>query len=83
MDKIAEASPDLVILDLRLGAGMSGVEVLRRTRTIAPKVQVIVVTAVEDRNVADMARGLGAAAYLTKPIRMDDLERIVLSRLEH
>ena len=74
--------PDLILLDLKLGPGISGLEVLRKAKAAKSTAQIIVVTAVDDQNVADMARGLGAADYVTKPLVVDDLERVVLSRLK-
>jgi DNA-binding response OmpR family regulator len=74
--------PAIVLLDLRLGDGISGIEVLRRSLAAKTGSQIIVVTAVDDRNVASMAMGLGAADYLTKPFMLEELERIVLNRLK-
>ncbi|MCM8794905.1 MAG: response regulator [Candidatus Omnitrophica bacterium] len=72
----------LVLLDMRMGDGLSGLEVIRRSVKAGRKTPIIVVTAVDDRNVADMALGLGAADYLTKPFILEELQHIVLARLE-
>jgi two-component system, OmpR family, alkaline phosphatase synthesis response regulator PhoP len=63
---------DLVILDLML-PGLSGFEVLRRTRAAGHYVPVLILTA-KDAN-EDLVRGLeeGADDYLTKPFRLDEL----------
>lgn len=74
--------PSVVLLDIRLKESLSGVEVLRRAKARNTAAQIIMLTAVEDRNVAELARGLGAADYLTKPFVLRDLEEIVLSRLK-
>ena len=74
--------PHIVILDMRLGSGITGMEVLRRAKAMKTQAEIIVVTVVSDINVADLARGLGAAGYLTKPFVIEDLERVVLSRLK-
>ena len=79
---LSEHRPDLVLLDLKLGAGMSGLEFLRRAREAKVSPQIIVVTAVDDHNVAELAKGLGASDYVTKPLMVDELERVVLSRLK-
>ena len=79
---LADQKPELVLLDMKLGAGMSGLEFLRRAKAAKSESKIIVVTAVDDQNVSDMARGLGAADYVTKPLTLPDLERVVLSRLK-
>ncbi len=79
---LEQKKPDMVLLDMKLGAGISGMEVLRRAKGLNSKAQIVVVTAVDDQNVADMARGLGAAGYVTKPLTMQEIEKVVLSRLK-
>ena len=79
---LSDKKPDLVLLDMKLGAGMSGLEFLRRAKATKSTAQIIVVTAVDDQNVANMAKGLGAADYVTKPLTLQDIERVVLSRLK-
>ena len=74
--------PDLVLLDMKLGDGISGMEVLRRGLAAKTAAQIVVVTAVDDRNVATMALGLGAAYYLTKPFRLEELEKVAQARLQ-
>jgi len=63
---------DLVILDLML-PGVSGFEVLRRTRASGNYVPVLILTAKGDTE--DRVRGLeeGADDYLAKPFRLDEL----------
>ncbi len=74
--------PAIVLLDMKLGDGLSGMEVLRRGLAAKTGAQIIVVTAVDDKNVATLAMGLGATDYLTKPFMLDELEQIVLNRLK-
>ncbi len=79
---IFEKKPELVILDLKLGEGVSGIEVLRRAKAAGAIAEFVVVTAVDDQNVTDLAKGLGAVDYVTKPVSTKDLERTILSRLK-
>ena len=74
MTRIAEAQPDLVLLDWMLPV-MSGIEVCRqvRRRTTTRELPIIMITArTEDQ---DAVRGLntGADDYVTKPFSMDSL----------
>ena len=74
--------PDLVLLDLKLESGISGLEVLRRAKAAKSKAQIVVVTAVDDDAVAELAKNLGAADYNTKPLVVGDLDRSILGRLK-
>ena len=82
LEILTAQQPDVVLLDLKLGSGISGLEFLRRARAAKSPAQIVVVTAVDDQNVSDMARGLGAADYVTKPLVVADLDRVILSRLK-
>ena len=79
---LEQKKPDLVLLDMKLGAGMSGMEVLRKARALHTKTQIVVVSAVDDENVSNMALGLGASGYVTKPLTLQTIEEVVLSRLK-
>ena len=82
LEVLAAQKPDLVLLDMKLGSGSSGLEVLRKARAAKLQTQIVVVSAVDDQNVAEMAKGLGAVDYVTKPLVIEDLNRVVLSRLK-
>ena len=82
LELLSSKNPSLVLLDMKLGSGISGMEVLRRGKADYPQIEFIVVTAVDDHNVADMAKGLGARDYITKPFNILELERVVLPRLK-
>lgn len=82
LDLLASQVPDVVLLDMKLGAGISGLEFLRKAKAAKSKAQIIVVTAVDDENVSTMAKGLGAADYVTKPLAVQDIDRVILSRLK-
>src|SRR5216117_1488778 len=68
--------PDVVLLDIRM-RGISGVEVLKRIRTMDPTIPVIMVTAADDPVVIRETREIGAYGYLVKPIELHRLARMV------
>lgn len=63
--------PDVIVTDVRM-PGMSGIEALRRIRTVAPDIPVVVVTGFGSDHTHTEARSLGAAV-LDKPFDVDDL----------
>ena len=69
--RFLERQPDLVVLDLLLPS-MSGIEVCRRMRAIAP-VPIIIVSALDTET--DIVRGLelGAEDYIAEPYRLREL----------
>ena len=68
--------PDLVLLDLRL-PGIDGLEVLRRLVALDGSAKVILITAHGSIRVAVEAMRLGAYDYLSKPVVLSDLRRLI------
>ncbi len=67
---------DLMLLDLRL-PGKDGLEVLRQARVKKPNVKGIIITAYPEVKSAVEAMKLGAIDFLTKPLDLENLERLV------
>jgi DNA-binding NtrC family response regulator len=63
---------DLVIADLRM-PGADGIEVLRRTRELAPQTLVILITAYASLETAVEALRQGAHDYILKPLIVEDV----------
>jgi len=72
MPAFREFSPQLVLLDVRLG-GVSGLDLLNQIKEEAPDTEAIVVTAYGSVEVAVDAMKRGAAEFLTKPVDLDVL----------
>ena len=70
---LAETSPDVVLLDVRLGEG-SGLEVNRWLAAHHPDVKVVMLTMSEDRETAATALRDGAYGYLVKGVGPDRVE---------
>ena len=59
--------PELVLTDLSLGDGVTGLDVLRETKTRHPTTAVIMITAYGSERLAREAVDAGAEGYVPKP----------------
>jgi PAS domain S-box-containing protein len=67
-----EQSPQIVITDIRM-PGMNGIEVLEAVKARFPDIEVIVVTAFGEMELAVQALQLDASDFVTKPINDESL----------
>ncbi len=79
-DIVANESPDLVLLDIRM-EGMSGMDVLRRLRAKDSSVKVIMVSGIEDEEVVAEAKKLGVSGFIHKPLVLEELQSAVFGIL--
>jgi DNA-binding NtrC family response regulator len=70
---------DLVLTDLALGPGPSGMDVLRAAREFQPETPVVMITAHGSEKIAVEAMKAGASDYVPKPFDNDEI-RLVLRR---
>lgn len=77
---IREEDFGLLILDMRL-PGKDGLEVLREARAQRPQLKGIIITAYPSVETAVEAMRIGAIDYLSKPLRLNDLEKLVRETL--
>jgi two-component system response regulator PilR (NtrC family) len=75
-----EAFPCMIV-DLKMPK-MDGLEVLRRARSIAPDLGVIVITAYASLQSAIEALRLGALDYVNKPFKVDEIKIVVEKAFE-
>lgn len=70
-----EIEPELMLIlsDINM-PGMSGLDLLERTKESHPDLPVIMITAYGDQKRRDRAYEIGAADFLAKPIDFDDLK---------
>jgi YesN/AraC family two-component response regulator len=82
LDYLKMETIDLLITDIQMGA-MSGIELMQQAKIIKPWVQVIVISAHETFQYAQLAMRLGAKDYLIKPINSEQLLNTVRHVLLH
>ena len=73
---------DLVLTDLALGRGPSGMDVLRTAKELRPETVVVMITAHGSERVAVEAMKGGAEDYVPKPFDNDEIRLVVQRALE-
>ena len=81
LEIIAQGGIDLVITDLRMD-GISGSEVVKKVTTDYPGIPIIVLTGHGSIDDATAALKAGAFDFLTKPLDLDHLNKIVKNALQ-
>lgn len=71
-----EKRPDIILLDIKM-PGLSGIEILQRIKEIDKNPKVIMMSAVDEKVVVELAMKYGAVDYITKPFSLEWLERDV------
>jgi CheY-like chemotaxis protein len=82
IEKVRQDKPDVVLLDIRMGA-MNGIQTLEEIKKIDPAIKVIMVTGTkpEENEAYKKCLSLGASNYVHKPLRLEELEQVVMSTL--
>jgi len=80
--ELSDNPPDLLLLDVALETdGLEFFQALR-SRPDAPRGGVVVLTEQGDTHARERAHQLGAAAVVTKPIKVDDVAQVVRDLLD-
>jgi DNA-binding NarL/FixJ family response regulator len=58
--------PDVVMMDVRMGSGIDGIEAAKQIRRNAPRSRVLIFTGQPERNLLSRGRDAGCAGYLLK-----------------
>ena len=80
MDLVQQHHPDLALLDIMMPE-VHGVELLRQIKRVAPDMKAIMITAVDDEDIAQEAMAVGAVDYVTKPLDLNYLDTMVTFQL--
>src|SRR4030043_1755590 len=82
MEKVRQASFDLILMDIRR-LNISGIEALEQIKIINPAIPVIIMTAYSSVETAVSSLKKGAYDYLTKPLDFDKLKLTMERAMEH
>jgi len=73
----AEASPDVVMMDIYLTGEMDGLVAIRAIRECFPQVQVVALSTYYDRKLVQNALQAGAIGYMVKGVSGEDLAEAI------
>ncbi|HEY8209388.1 MAG TPA: sigma-54 dependent transcriptional regulator, partial [Myxococcaceae bacterium] len=79
----ADAAYDVVLTDLNMPGGMSGVELCRRIADSRPDLPVVVLTAFGSLETATASIRAGAYDFVTKPVELDALTLVLERAVSH
>ena len=79
---LRDATFDLVITDLALGRGISGMDVLREAKQLRDETLVVMITAHGSEAIAVEAMKAGAEDYIPKPFDNDEIRLVVHKALD-
>jgi DNA-binding NtrC family response regulator len=75
---LADTPCDVVLLDVKM-PGLGGLEVIKRIKEERPSLAVVLLTGHSSAQDAERGTMLGAFEYLMKPVKIDDLIRVLIS----
>jgi len=82
LDKIKEATPDLVLLDIWM-PGIDGIEALKKIKEDYPNLQVLMMSGHGNIETAVKATKIGAYDFVEKPLSLDKLLLSINNALEY
>jgi DNA-binding NtrC family response regulator len=73
---VKENNYDLALIDICMQP-VDGLELLKEMRKASPRLQAVMMTGYPSKFTARKSQELGAADYLTKPIGIDELNKVI------
>lgn len=73
LERVPDENPSVVLMDINLPGGMSGIEGVRRLKPVMPDTQFLMLTVYEDTDHVFEALSAGATGYLLKQTRRAEL----------
>jgi len=78
VDIFKKERPEITLIDIHMPySAIDGVETLERIKQIEKNALCIMVTRITDRDKVEASKRLGALHYITKPLEVEDLDRVV------
>lgn len=80
IEVVKKEKPRIILLDINM-RGMDGIETLQKIKEIDKDAAIIMVTGVKDDDTIAKAKALGADDYITKPLSLEYLDKVVLLKV--
>lgn len=81
LERIKTEEFGVIVLDLRL-PGVDGLQVFEQAKELRSDTKGIIITAYPSKETREKAQTLGLLEYLTKPFKVEDLEKTIRGALE-
>ena len=78
---IEKDKPNIVFLDIKM-KGMDGLQTLEAIKKADSAIKVIMLTVLEDKEIVEKAKRLGADEYITKPFKTEHLEEVLIRKVQ-
>jgi two-component system chemotaxis response regulator CheY len=69
--------PDLVTMDIMLPGDINGIQAVEEILQINPEAKIIIITALNQKPLADKALKIGALEFIAKPFTIHELTEII------
>ncbi|HEX74842.1 MAG TPA: response regulator [Dehalococcoidia bacterium] len=80
LEKIKGEEFGVIVVDLKL-PGIDGLQVFEGAKELRPKTEGIIITAYPTKETWEKAKRLGLLDYLSKPFKVEDLEKLISAAL--
>ncbi|MGB8706886.1 MAG: response regulator [Dehalococcoidia bacterium] len=81
VERIKKEEFGVIVLDLRL-PGIDGLRVFEEAKDVNPEIKGVIITAYPSKETLTRAKEIGLLDYLSKPFKIEDLEKIISGALE-
>ena len=83
LELLRNNAPELLLLDLHLKEGLTGMQVLRAAKMLKPDLKVVISSGFgEEEETRNNCLSLGASAFLSKPTSLKSLSETIKNLLE-
>ena len=80
IEAVKREKPKIVFLDIVM-PDLSGLEILRQIKALAPDIKVIMVSVADDSQTREKAKNSGADEFIKKPFSKRYLEEVVIRKI--
>ena len=72
LERIRDGVFDLVLVDIKM-PGLSGIDLIKEASKLSPETKILVISAYDSREIAELAINLGAGDYIPKSYTLEQI----------